>query len=52
MVELINKGEFKEKQLLILDAVGKQVEWLQYYLEGKGYTNYLFLDKGMLSAKD
>ncbi|MBP1729530.1 MAG: putative sulfurtransferase [Deltaproteobacteria bacterium] len=51
MVDLINKGEFKDKQLLILDAVGKQVEWLQYYLEGKGYSNYLFLEKGMLSAK-
>jgi len=51
MVDLINKGEFKEKQLLILDAVGKQTEWLQYYLEGKGYSNYLFLDKGMLSVK-
>jgi len=51
MVDLINKGEFKEKQLLILDAVGKQVEWLQYYLEGKGYSNYQFLEKGMLSAK-
>lgn len=51
MVDLINKGEFKEKQLLILDAVGKQVEWLQYYLEAKGYSNYLFLEKGVLSAK-
>jgi rhodanese-related sulfurtransferase len=51
MVDLINKGEFKDKQLLILDAVGKQVEWLQYYLEAKGYSNYLFLEKGVLSAK-
>lgn len=51
MVDLINKGEFKNKHLLILDAVGKQVEWLQYYLEAKGYSNYLFLEKGVLSAK-
>ena len=51
MVDLINKGEFKNKQLLVLDAVGKQVEWLQYYLEAKGYSNYLFLEKGVLSAK-
>jgi len=51
MVDLINKGEFKDKQLLIFDAVGKQVEWLQYYLEAKGYSNYLFLDKGVRSAK-
>ncbi len=51
MIDLVNKGEFKDKQLLILDAVGKQVEWLQYYLEAKGYRNYLFLEKGVLSAK-
>lgn len=51
MVGLINKGDFKDKQLLILDAVGKQVEWLQYSLEAKGYRNYYFLEKGMLGAK-
>ena len=51
MVDLIKKGDLKDKQLLILDAVGKQVEWLQYYLEAHGYKNYLFLEKGVLSAK-
>ena len=50
LVELIQKGEFKGNQLLILDAVGKQVEWIQYYLEAGGYTNYYFLKKGVLSA--
>ncbi len=50
LVELIKKGEFKGNQLLILDAVGKQVEWIQYYLEANGYTNYHFLKKGVLSA--
>lgn len=50
LVELIKKGEFKGNQLLILDAVGKQVEWIQYYLESGGYTNYYFLKKGMLGA--
>jgi len=52
LVELIKKGEFKENQLLIMDAVGKQVEWIQYYLESEGYTNYYFLDKGFLSAAE
>jgi hypothetical protein len=33
-----------------MDAVGKQVEWIQYYLESEGYTNYYFLDKGVVSA--
>lgn len=51
LVELIKKGEFKGNQLLIMDAVGKQVEWIQYYLEAKGYTNYYFLDNGVASAE-
>lgn len=50
LVELIKSGQFKGNQLLIMDAVGKQVEWIQYYLEAGGYTNYYFLDKGVLSA--
>jgi rhodanese-related sulfurtransferase len=50
LAELIKKGEFKGNQLLILDAVGKQVEWIQYYLEAGGYKNYYFLKKGVLSA--
>lgn len=28
-VELLKSGEFKGKELLILDAVGKQVQWIQ-----------------------
>lgn len=51
MVELIKKGDFNDKQLLILDAVGKQVEWLQYFLEAQGYRNYAFLEKGLLGTK-
>lgn len=50
LVSLLEKGEFKDKQLLIFDAVGKQVQWLQYYLEEYGYNNYSFLAKGVLSA--
>jgi len=49
--ELIKKGEFKDKELLIMDAVGKQVEWVQYYLDMYGYKNYYFLDKGVAGAK-
>ncbi len=49
--ELLKGGEFKDKELLILDAVGKQVEWVQYYLEMYGYSNYSFLDKGVTSIK-
>jgi rhodanese-related sulfurtransferase len=50
LVELIAKGEFRDKQLLILDAVGKQVEWIQYYLEQHGHSDYFFLDKGVAGA--
>ncbi len=52
LVDLLKKGEFKEKQLLITDAVGKQVQWIQYYLEEQGYRNYFFLENGVLSAAD
>lgn len=50
--KLLAKGEFKDKQLLIFDAVGKQVRWLQYYLEEGGYNNYAFLEKGVLAAAE
>ena len=47
MVALLRQGEFKDKQLLIMDAVCKQVEWLQYHLELNGYSNYRFLKGGV-----
>ncbi|OGR30750.1 MAG: hypothetical protein A2091_07435 [Desulfuromonadales bacterium GWD2_61_12] len=50
LVELIGKNEFKGKTLLIFDAVGKQVQWLQYYLDEHGYKDYAFLKDGVLSA--
>jgi rhodanese-related sulfurtransferase len=50
LVQLIKEGQFKGNQLLIMDAVGKQVEWIQYYLEAGGYKNYYFLEKGVTSA--
>ncbi|PCJ18064.1 MAG: sulfurtransferase [Candidatus Cloacimonadota bacterium] len=41
----------KEKTLYIYDAVGKQVRWLQYYLEKYAYKNYFFLKGGVNSVK-
>ena len=52
LVEMIAEGELKGNQLLILDAVGKQIEWIQYYLAQHQYTNYYFLEKGVLSAEE
>ena len=42
----VAKGEQKDKTLLIVDQVGKQVKWLQYYLEEYGYESYFFLEGG------
>ncbi len=44
-------GAWKDRELLIYDAVGKQVRWLQYYLEKNGYKNYYFLNKGASGVK-
>ncbi len=45
ILPLLQKGVFKDKELYVMDAVGKQVEWLQYYLEEYGYK-YHFLKGG------
>ena len=50
MKNLVKAKKFQDKHLLIFDAVGKQVKWLQYYLEENGYKNYSFLLKGVSSA--
>ncbi|QWV99463.1 hypothetical protein KP005_09365 [Geomonas nitrogeniifigens] len=52
LVQLLSGSEFKGKTLLITDAVGKQVEWIQYYLEKYGIKNYYFLENGVLSAQN
>lgn len=49
-VARLDGSEFRGKQLLIVDAVGKQVRWLQYVLEHKGYKNYFFLRDGWEGA--
>lgn len=51
LLSLLRQGEFKNDELLIFDAVGKQVEWLQYFLEKYGYSHYSFLKDGVLSVK-
>lgn len=43
---VISKGRHKDKQLLIFDQVGGQVNWLMYYLVDNGYTNFYFLNGG------
>ncbi len=45
----LDQKKYLDKQLLIFDAAGKQVKWLQYSLEKNGYTNYHFLKGGIYS---
>jgi rhodanese-related sulfurtransferase len=42
----VQKKANQDKKLLIFDQVGKQVEWLEYYLVENGYGNYAFLKDG------
>ena len=43
---IVNKEHLKDKQLLVFDQVGRQVNWLMYYLVDKGYTDFYFLKGG------
>lgn len=45
----IKKAKREGKGLLIYDAAGKQVRWLQYYLENMGVKEYHFMDGGIRS---
>lgn len=49
LVDLLQKKSpaVPRSGLLILDNVGKQVDWLQYYLEKEGIKNYYFLSGGV-----
>ncbi len=42
----IHKSLRERRALLIYDAAGKQVRWLQYYLQSKGVHNYYFMAGG------
>jgi rhodanese-related sulfurtransferase len=42
----IAKAKRENKTLLVHDAAGKQVRWLQYYLHDKGLNNFYFMDGG------
>lgn len=44
--EAVNQARAEGKTLLIYDAVGRQVRWLQYSLEALGARDYYFMDGG------
>ena len=43
----IDKAIKENKTILIYDAAGKQVRWLQYYLNDKGLKSYYFMKGGI-----
>jgi len=48
----IDKAKRENKKLLVHDAAGKQVVWLQYYLKEKGLKDYYFMDGGTSAYYD
>jgi len=53
LVKALGEPLFKKnnagKTIYLFDAVGKQVEWMQYYLMEAGYKDYYFLKGGVAS---
>jgi rhodanese-related sulfurtransferase len=45
----IDQANSTGKTLLVYDAVGKQVQWLQYFLESKQVKSYYFMKGGALA---
>lgn len=52
LLQLVTSRLWQEKKLLFFDAVGRQVRWLQYYLESFGYFDYAFLRGGVLALEN
>ncbi|WP_419786941.1 rhodanese-like domain-containing protein [Pseudodesulfovibrio sp.] len=52
LLDLVISRIWTEKRLLFFDAVGKQVRWLQYFLESYGYFEYAFLKGGVRAIAD
>lgn len=47
---LIRTAKTEGRPMFFVDATGKQVRWLQYYLEEKGVPEYWFLKDGVSSV--
>jgi len=43
----IQKAKLENRPLLVHDAAGKQVRWLQYYLKDQGVKTYYFMEGGV-----
>ena len=49
LIKYIKKAQAEKKGLLIYDAAGKQVRWLQYYLVKHNVSKYYFMKGGIHS---
>lgn len=49
---ILEQAKREKKTLLVYDAVGKQVDWFQYYLENKGVSDYFFMKGGAQGYSD
>lgn len=45
--KFIEQAKTSRKALLVYDAAGEQVRWLQYFLKKKGVTDYYFMEGGI-----
>ncbi|MFW6322662.1 MAG: rhodanese-like domain-containing protein [Guyparkeria sp.] len=43
---LVETAKSEDRPMFFVDATGKQVRWLQYYLEERGISEYWFLEGG------
>ncbi len=50
-VQALKKNRIRKNKLLIFDTSGKQVKWLQFYLEQHGVKDYWLLKGGVLAWK-
>jgi rhodanese-related sulfurtransferase len=48
----IKKAKRENRPLLVHDAAGKQVRWLQYYLKDQGVSDYYFMEGGIAAYYD
>lgn len=46
LLQLFGQAKGERKTLLVYDAAGKQVQWLQYQLQAQGIKNYYFMKGG------
>ena len=52
LTKFLAEAKVSNRPLLVYDMAGKQVRWLQYYLEDMGLQNYAFMQGGVKAFFD